>query len=284
MPEGHTIHRAARDQGPMLKNKRLAVSSPQGRFLQGAQQLDGRRCTAVEAWGKHLLYRFAGGDSLHIHLGLFGRFHLFKAPAGEPKGLVRVRLASATHVVDINGPNCCEVLDAPGVAALCARLGPDILRDDADPERAWTKIHRSRAPIGQLLMDQAVVAGLGNIYRTEILWRQRLHPQMPGRDLSREAFDAFWADAARLLRLGVDENAIITVDGGARGRGRYGTNVNIFKKKQCPRCHGAIRHFVMAGRNVFCCERCQAEAPVVSTLDPTPLATPARRRGERRHA
>ena len=69
MPEGHTIHRAARDQAPMVVRKVLAVSSPQGRFLDGAALLDGRRCMAVEACGKHLFYRFAGGDTLHIHLG-----------------------------------------------------------------------------------------------------------------------------------------------------------------------------------------------------------------------
>ena len=87
MPEGHTIHRAARDQRPMLAGKVLDVSSPQGRFLEGAARLDGRRCTAIDAYGKHLLYRF-DDLSLHIHLGLFGRFRAVKRPAAEPKGAV----------------------------------------------------------------------------------------------------------------------------------------------------------------------------------------------------
>lgn len=257
MPEGHTIHRAARDQTPMLRRKVLAVASPQGRFHEGAARLDGRRCMAVEACGKHLFYRFAGGDTLHIHLGLFGRFRAVKRPAAEPRGAVRVRMESATHVVDCNGPTACEVLDKAGVAALMARLGPDVLRDDADPGRAFARIAKSRAPLGQLVMDQSVIAGLGNIYRTEILWRQRLHPEREGRSLPREAFDAFWADAARLLRLGVEERAIITVDGATRGTTRYGGRTNIFKKKTCPRCGYAIRQFAMAGRKVFCCDGCQ---------------------------
>ena len=263
MPEGHTIHRAARDQTPMLKGKVLAVSSPQGRFLEGAARLDGLRCMAIEAFGKHLLYRFAGGDTLHIHLGLFGKFHKAKRPSAEPKGLVRIRLESPTHVVDINGPNCCEILDRAGVETLLARLGPDVLRADADPERAWAKITRSRASIGQLVMDQAVIAGLGNIYRTEILWRQRIHPETAGRALDRAAFDAFWADSAALLAIGVETNAIITVDGAGPGKTRHGARTNIFKKPICPRCESPIRRLTIATRSAFCCETCQVkvEAP-----------------------
>ncbi len=259
MPEGHTIHREARDQIPMLRRKIIAVSSPQGRFMEGAALLDGRRCMAIEAYGKHLFYRFAGGDTLHIHLGLYGKFRKATLPAAAPKGLVRIRMESATHVVDCNGPTACEVLDAGAVAAIMGRLGPDVLRDDADPDLAWARITRSRAPIGQLVMDQKVLAGLGNIYRTEILWRQRLHPETEGRALTRAQFDAFWADAVHLLRIGVDERAIITVDGAKRGRSRYGARTNIFKKKTCPRCEGLVRQFAMASRKVFCCERCQVK-------------------------
>ena len=262
MPEGHSIHRQALDQTPMLRRKVLRVSSPQGRFFEGAALLDGRRCMSVEACGKHLFYRFAGGDTLHIHLGLFGKFRSVALPAPEPRGLVRVRLESATHCVDCNGPNQCEVLDKAEVDTLIGRIGPDVLRDDAEPDRAWAKIARSRAPIGQLVMDQAVMSGLGNIYRTEILWRQRIHPLTPGKAIARERFDAFWEDSARLLRIGVAERAIITVDGAEgvkRGKGRYGARTNIFKKKTCPRCDGPIRQFALATRKVFCCDTCQAQ-------------------------
>ena len=262
VPEGHSIHRAARDQTPMLKRKILKVSSPQGRFLEGSALLDGRRCMAVDACGKHLFYRFAGGDTLHLHLGLYGKFRCVPVPAGEPRGQVRVRLESPTHVVDCNGPNQCEVLDKAEVDKLLGRIGPDVLRDDADPDRAWSKIAKSRAPIGQLVMDQVVMSGLGNIYRSEILWRQRIHPLTAGRALTREQFEAFWADSAALLRIGVEQRAIITVDGAARGKSRYGARTNIFKKKTCPRCEGPIRQFAMSARKAFVCETCQvAEEP-----------------------
>ena len=257
MPEGHTIHRAARDQRKMLAGKKLDVSSPQGRFLEGAEALDGNTCIGIEAYGKHLFYQFSHGSALHIHLGLFGKFHTAKTPAGEPRGAVRVRLRSPTHVVDINGPNTCEVLDAADMTALLARIGPDVLRADADKERAWQRIHKSRAAFGQLLMDQSVMAGVGNIYRTELLWRARIHPLTPGSQVGRAAFDAVWADAAHLLQIGVANNAIITVDNAAISSSKYGERVNIFGKAACPHCSGQIEKFQLAARRAFICQACQ---------------------------
>ena len=111
MPEGHTIHRAALDHHKVLAGDKLTIQSPQGRFKEGSQRLSGKLCTAVEAFGKHLVYRFETGDSLHIHLGLFGKIRKHTLPLKEPRGAVRVRLISRTHVIDINGPSICEVLN-----------------------------------------------------------------------------------------------------------------------------------------------------------------------------
>ena len=132
MPEGHTIHRAARDHQRILAGRSLRVSSPQGRFAAGADHLDGRACLDVEAYGKHLVYQFDGESYLHVHLGLFGRIKKRKLPAPEPVGAVRVRLEGDTHLVDINGPAICETLDGDGFQALTGRIGPDVLREDAD--------------------------------------------------------------------------------------------------------------------------------------------------------
>ena len=257
MPEGHTIHRAARDQSRMLAGQILAVSSPQGRFAEGAARIDGRRCRAIEALGKHLLYHFDGGETLHLHLGLFGRIRKRKLPLSQPRGAVRVRLVSDTHVVDVNGPTICRVLDAPEVLSLFQRIGPDVLRADADPERAFKRIAKSRAPIGRLIMDQSVMAGIGNIYRSEILWRQAIHPETPGRAIDRESFERIWEDAKALLAIGVRRNAIITVEGAAASRSRYRERVNIFAKQHCPACDGEIRRFEIDGRRAFVCEACQ---------------------------
>jgi endonuclease VIII len=257
LPEGHTIHRAARDQHKMLVGQTIDVSSPQGRFFEGAARLDGQHCISVEAFGKHLLYQFANAMTLHVHLGLFGRFRTAKKPAAEPRGEVRVRMISATHVVDINGPNTCEVLDPADVLTLINRIGPDVLRKDANPDLAWARISKSRVSIGQLLMDQSVIAGIGNIYRSEILWRQNLHPRTLGRDLSRDMFDRLWADAVHLLEIGVKNNAIITVEGVRKSKSKYGERVNIFGKPNCPLCASAISNFEIATRRAYMCETCQ---------------------------
>ena len=257
MPEGHTIHRAARDQRPMLAGKVLSVASPQGRFFEGAAQLDGEKCLQVEAYGKHLIYQFKNKKALHIHLGLFGRFRTAKLPAKEPRGEVRVRMISDTHVVDINGPNTCEVLEPAELAALIKRIGPDVLRKDAKPELAYARIAKSKVSIGQLLMDQAVIGGIGNIYRTEILWRQGVHPLTPGQAISQDVFNRIWSDSVQLLEIGVKANAIITVDGVKKSRSKYGERVNIFNKPTCPTCAGDITKFEIAKRRAFMCEACQ---------------------------
>jgi endonuclease-8 len=259
MPEGHTIHRAARDQSKMLSGQKLSISSPQGRFLESAEQIDGEVCETVEAYGKHLLYGFSNGLTLHIHLGLFGKFKSHKAPAREPVGAVRVRLESKTHVVDINGPNTCELLTPSERTALTSRIGPDVLRKDADPALAFIRISKSKAAIGQLLMDQSVLAGIGNIYRTEILWRCDVHPLTPGKNIDQSTFMLLWNDAVHLLEIGVKNNAIITVDGVAKSKSRYGERVNIFNKPTCPRCYSQIQQLIISTRKAYCCPTCQTD-------------------------
>ena len=257
MPEGHTIHRAARDHHRIFARQKLIVSSPQGRFSDGASLLNLQICLAVEAFGKHLLYKFNNEYTLHIHLGLFGRIRKQKLPLAEPKGSVRVRLIGRTHLVDINGPTICEVLDQKGVMALIGRIGPDVLRPDANPDFAFEKISRSKAPIGRLIMDQSVMAGIGNIYRSEILWRQAIHPETPGKAIGQQAFDRIWGDARALLAIGVERNAIVTVFDGQSAKRGYGEKYNIFGKTNCPHCKGEIRRFEISGRRTFVCETCQ---------------------------
>ena len=261
MPEGHTIHRAAREHRRMLAGEALSVTSPQGRFHNGAVLLDGRQCVSVEAYGKHLLYEFDSGLVMHVHLGLFGRIRKHKQPEREPRGAVRVRLKGPIHVIDINGPTICEVLDADDVAKLIGRIGPDLIRDDADPERAYRRILKSRAPIGKLLMDQSVIAGVGNIYRTEILWRQAIHPDTVGRALTQAQLQCLWDDAKALLTIGVKRNSIITVDPLPEGRSRLRERVNIFGKSNCPRCCGPVSKMDISGRRAFVCESCQPVIP-----------------------
>ena len=225
--------------------------------MEGAERLDGRACESVEAYGKHLLYGFEGDLALHLHLGLYGKFHMHKGAPPEPKGAVRVRLEAPAWSVDCNGPAACEVLEPPERARLLARIGPDVLRPDADAELAWARIHRTRTGIGVLLMDQSVMSGIGNIYRTELLWRERLHPLTPGREVARAQFEALWADAVHLLRIGVETGAIVTRDGAGPSTRRYRERVNIMARETCPRCGGPVRKLTIATRRAFVCEHCQ---------------------------
>lgn len=266
MPEGPTCHRAARDLTQWLGGQKIRVSSPQGRFEYEAKQLDGKTLQRVTAWGKHIFYEFAGDRIVHVHLGLYGKYRKHDNPPPEPRGAVRVRMTGREATVDLNGPNQCELIDSEGVSEIIARLGPDPLRPDSDAKKAIDRIRRSRTPIGVLLMDQSVIAGLGNIYRAELLWLHRVHPKTPGTAVTPAVLRKIWRDAQRLMELAVETGRIITkLDYPAdrppaklTKRQRF----NIYKIEKCPRCRSPIARFTQAGRNVYACETCQ---PLPST-------------------
>ncbi|MCW2546954.1 MAG: DNA-(apurinic or apyrimidinic site) lyase, partial [Mycobacterium sp.] len=211
MPEGHTIHRLARAHTQSFAGAPVEVSSPQGRFTQGAQLLNGRVLRKVEPYGKHLLYRFEGTpERLHVHLGLYGKFLTGELPAPFPVGALRLRLQGAHEYADLRGPTACELMLPGEVTALLARLGPDPLRSRADSERAWLRLSRSRVALGALLMDQTVLAGVGNVYRAEVLFRAGLSPFRQGREVSHEEFAALWVDLVLLMRAGVRDGRIVS--------------------------------------------------------------------------
>ena len=261
MPEGPTIHRIARDQRGWIVGQRLAVTSPQGRFADDAALLDGRRLVAIDAWGKHLFYHFTAKRVLHAHLGLYGKFRRSDNPPPAPRGAVRVRMTGKRYTIDLNGPNECQVIGEDEVATIIARLGPDPLRPDAEPDKAWARIVASKAPIGQLIMDQSVIAGIGNIYRTELLWLLRVHPLSPGRAFTRRQFNALWKRSGELFEIAVEHERIITVPlrslNKPATRTRPRERFNIFNQPKCPRCRGPVKKFAMASRRVFVCEACQ---------------------------
>lgn len=200
MPEGHTLHRLALDHRKLFVGKPVSASSPQGRFEEGASLIDGHRVLAVEAYGKHLFYEFDRDLIVHVHLGLFGRFRKRRDPEAAPRGAVRLRLATKKACVDLSGPTACAIVTAQDQAELLSRLGPDLLRDDSDPQLAWHRIHRSRRSIGALLLDQSVLSGVGNVYRAEGLFVTGLHPETPGNALTHEEFSTLWETLAAMLR------------------------------------------------------------------------------------
>ena len=257
MPEGHTIHAAARAHGLILAGNVIGVSSPQGRFRSGAARLNGQTCVSVEAYGKNLLYRFGKEKVLRVHLGLFGRIRSYNSSFFEARDTVRVRFSEKSNVIDITGPTICKLLRKAEVQNLINRIGPDPLRDDADPERVFSRISKSRASIGKLIMDQSIISGIGNIYRTELLWRQSIHPNISGRSLLRFQLEGLWYDAKYLLRIGAKRNSIITSDAAIQNGKKLQESVNIFGKSSCPKCSGNVNQIAINGRKVFVCDVCQ---------------------------
>ncbi|WP_033823005.1 Fpg/Nei family DNA glycosylase [Kitasatospora sp. MBT63] len=266
MPEGHIIHRLATENFRVFGARPVRVSSPQGRFAEGAALLDGRRLDEAEAHGKHLFLGF-GEAWLHIHLGLYGGFTFGEGPAPEPVGLIRLRMESDDAYADLRGPNTCELLTPAEKAAVHRRLGPDPLRAGADPVPAWQRISRSATTVAALLMDQKVLAGVGNVYRAEVLFRLGISPHRAGRDLSRAEWDAIWADLVALMHEGAGIGRIDTVrpEHTPEAMGRpprvddHGGEVYVYRRtdQPCLVCGTPVRTEEHAARNLFWCPACQ---------------------------
>jgi endonuclease-8 len=259
VPEGHTVHRLATRHTKLLRGQAVRVSSPQGRFVDAAL-VDGRVFRGAEAFGKHLFHDYDDGLSVHVHLGIYGEFHEREGLV-EPMPTTRMRIVGGAVVLDLIGPTQCEVVDQIGRAAIVRRIGPDPLRRDADPERAWERLRRRKGPIGPALLDQTLFAGVGNVFRAEALFVHGIHPETPIPSITREQFDALWSTLSRMLRTGVKEGRIMTVDEtelGLRRRdltrenGRY-----VYRQEACLRCGAPVRRWDMAGRWSYACEVCQ---------------------------
>lgn len=275
MPEGHTLHRIARDLDAAFAGGPARFSSPQGRFAEGAALLDGGVVVEARAHGKHLFVEVEadlGVRVLHVHLGLIGTFTIdADAYVGERPvvGMVRLRIENDAHVADLRGPMTCAVITPDDEAAVHATLGPDPLRDESG-DAAWARITRSKKSIAALLMDQAVLAGVGNVYRCEVLFRHEIDPMTPGERLRRESWEAIWADLRRLLPLGVATSRIVTLPEQveqietalAKGEDVHLTERDSFVYKRtgepCHVCGTPVSATDVAGRTLYWCSKCQS--------------------------
>ena len=267
MPEGHTLRRLADELDAAFAGRPARVSSPPGRFAAAAALLDGAEVRGADSAGKHLFVEFAGERFVHIHLGLIGGMVVRPAPAPLPVGQVRLRLQNDTAYADLRGATRCDLVTRERRDAVLAELGPDPLRPDADPERAWRRISRSPRPIGDLLMDQTVLAGVGNVYRAEVLFRHGIDPMRPGRTLRRSQWQAMWQDLVVLMAEGVRTGRIDTVrpehTPEAMGRAPrvddHGGEVYVYRRtgQPCHVCGATVRTSELGGRNLFWGPRCQ---------------------------
>ncbi|MEY4367854.1 MAG: hypothetical protein RLZ28_1269 [Actinomycetota bacterium] len=270
MPEGHTVHRSANDFNRLFAGQVVSVSSPQGRFELGARLVDNTKLVKAAAVGKQLFLKFAGGKTIRIHLGIYGKwqfreFEVARAGQDAPPvvGEVRARFSAKHAVVDLRGPTVCEVLTPAEVSAVLKRLGPDPINSDPtglESQRFLEKVIKSRTTIGQLLMNQAVVSGIGNVYRAELLFRAKIDPYQLGNRLTEEQILEIWHDAVKLLKVGVKTGFMITRDDLAKKRPTKAERNFVYKRegKPCRVCDQEISIAIMATRKLYWCSKCQS--------------------------
>ncbi|MBQ9917456.1 MAG: Fpg/Nei family DNA glycosylase [Microbacterium sp.] len=329
MPEGHSVHRIARQFDRNIVGRAVAASSPQGRFVEGAAVIDGRDALEVRAVGKQMFLRFDPDVWLRVHLGMYGAWDFSGEVAidatiasangrmghtnqrgtvldepimdaagensltsiGAPRrarvrmseqttgleeqtewpppvvGAVRLRLLTETTCADLRGPTACALQTPDEVAATIAKLGPDPLVDDVaeGEERFVATVRRKPTAIGLLLMDQAVVSGIGNVYRAEILFRARQNPHTPGRDVPEETVRAMWRDWVRLLAIGVETGQMMTMDdldpeAYRRAMAHRDDRHWVYHRAglPCRVCGTTVLVEEAAGRKLYWCPRCQA--------------------------
>ena len=246
MPEGDSLHRAARKLQALV-GERVAVETPHPRAAaeRVAERLDGRRLLGVEAVGKNLLLRFEGGLVLRSHLRMSGRWQV-RARGEAVRGTPWLVLAGREREAVLwNGP----VLEL--TARGTRRLGPDILADPTDLAAMVGNLRREHQAreLGDALLDQRLVAGIGNLWKAESLWRARVSPWLPLADATDDELERVLREAARLMRASVEgrreERAVYRKAG-----------------RPCPRCRESIRSRGQGddNRTAYWCPGCQRTA------------------------
>ena len=267
MPEGHVLHRAARLQGKRFNGRTVAAESPQGRFDSGAARLDEQKLDGIDANGKHIFYRFASGDVLHVHLGLFGKFRIQTPPFPDPSPNARLLLSTDRDRLHLAGPTTCEVITVDEADEVANRLGPDPILAPADgAEQMIDRLARRSIPIGAAILDQKVVAGVGNVYRAELLFLIGLHPFTKAKETPPQLVEDLWRLSVRQLKAGERSGRIVTVDPAevgapSKAKLKRGERLYAYKRdgRPCRRCHDLIRSADIDGRSIWWCPTCQPE-------------------------
>ena len=241
---------------------RSTVSSPQGRARGAAADLDGTTLLTVDAIGKHLFYRSAGA-TLHVHLGLFGRFRSYGSDAPPPRPTTRLRLEGRGTTIDLIGPTDCRIVDPGEEEKIRARLGPDPLRADGTADEFVRLLARRRIPVGAALLDQRVLAGVGNIFRAEALFLTAIDPLRPAAQVSADLAHELWETIRTMMREGVRLGRIVTRDPAELGLRSRRTipradALYVYKRQTCLHCSGTIALATVGGRSLYWCPRCQS--------------------------
>jgi endonuclease-8 len=269
VPEGDTLFRTAAGLRPYLVGRRVVTARTGGPgALPKVERIVGREITAVEALGKNLLIRFDNGLEIRTHLKMTGSWHRYRP--GEPW---RRPPARARLVIEVPGA-VAVCFDAPVVELLeqraesihssLGRLGPDLLAPDFDPADAVRRLRdqsRAATPIGEALVDQRALAGIGNVYKSEVLWLERVAPSTRVADLDDETLTRLVGTAQRLLRANAERGGgPERVTTGAE-RGRVGP-LYVYGRtgRPCRRCGTPIsstRQGRELPRTTYWCPTCQ---------------------------
>lgn len=268
MPEGDTLARIATVLRTVLAGRQVAAARgrPGGADLS---RVVGRTIESVESRGKHLLIGFDGGLTLHTHLGLHGSWHRYRRgerwhrPASRAVAAIETDSAAA---VCFDAPTV-ELVETRALALhpALARLGGDLAADDFDPESALAALRhpvRATMPLGDALLDQRVAAGLGNVYRSELCFLERIDPFTPVAEVDDMTLRRLLERAARLVRLNSAGGARVTTDPATPG------NLYVYGRtgRPCHRCgtriaSAVVRRPTPSGvanpRRVYWCPRCQ---------------------------
>jgi endonuclease-8 len=253
VPEGDTIHRAARRLGAALLDKPIELAdapNPRSPLHHRAQELQGETLERVEARGKHLLAHFSGGLVLHSHLGMHGRWRI-SADGRLPYGKPWLVLASGRAVAAQTGGQILRLVSEsrarndPGLM----QLGPDPLRHGFDAEVVAERLRTAAAgrEVGDALLDQRIVAGIGNAIRNEACFQAGISPWRRVEDLEPEEAERLIRENERVMRISLR-------------RGRRPRSIYRGTREACPRCGGKIhsRGQGDANRMAYWCPRCQA--------------------------
>jgi DNA-formamidopyrimidine glycosylase len=263
MAEGHTVVRWARRLRPMIGQPLELIQLPR-RWADRDWLLVGQHLTAIETRGKHLLLHISDGQTAHCHALMFGSWQV-----GRPRMRlrkkerdVRLRLRTADReAVFFHGP-VVELLTAEELAkhAVLKKLGPDILGPSFDREEAWQRLQKAPGrTIGDAVLDQNIVAGIGNVYKSEAFFVAGIDPQRPVGECSRREIERIWDAVIPLMQEGARDFGPITTLPPALREGRERNWVYRRNGRPCRRCTAAVQ-MVRQGvlkRTTYFCPACQ---------------------------
>eukprot|EP00045_Choanoeca_perplexa_P013230 m.148469 g.148469 ORF g.148469 m.148469 type:complete len:465 (-) comp16283_c0_seq3:126-1520(-) len=267
MVEGHSCHRVAEAHKKTLLNKKFKAISPNKRFTDGAKAINQQPLSRIEVHGKNLFYFFGTPKEdgrvdtiVHIHFGMAAEFATHDAStAPDPTETTRLRLEHAdSQLVAHLSAMTVRLIDSAVYKAKVDELGEDPLRSDANPEALFERVVKSKKSIGALLMDQGYFAGVGNIYRAEILFKAGVHPEIKGSAITRAQFNPIWQHSVLLLQRGFECGSILTVDPEeAEKLNKPQLRRYIYNQKHCGRCDGRVTAWSMHARTCYACVACQ---------------------------